>query len=421
MSNETQMLIVAVYQDPDLAQHEFDMLVAKVAAREISTRGMILVAKDDDGQVSVADTGNHLGRKGAGWGGGGVLVGLFALPMLGAVALGGAAGGLVGHFTGHAITKSVQEKVTQSLQPGTAVIIGVHPAAERLTVERALPGSPLKSIVESDEKGVDELTRALGEAMGKFEPDRTVPPIPDKAFGGRSAGQSTARSPTGASSPDPNPGERPQRPHRAHRRAGFGGPDTFGGGIRTPNLTRVQQAGITDNYFHVTAVCSPTRASLLTGRNHHRVGMGGIAEFSGPFPGYTGVRARTCTALPRILKENGYITAGFGKWHMTPGHEMGAAGPFEHWPIGWGFDHWWGFLTGAAGHYDPIITEGNSVVGVPEGEDGALYYFPDDITDKTIEWLHAVRAQDSEQPWFVYYSTGATRAAPRGQGVGRQV
>jgi len=160
----------------------------------------------------------------------------------------------------------------------------------------------------------------------------------------------------------------------------------------------------------VTAVCSPTRAALLTGRNHHRVGMGGIAEFPGPFPGYTGVRPRACTALPRILRENGYSTAGFGKWHLTPGRDMGAAGPFDHWPTGWGFDHWWGFLTGAAGQYDPIITQDNSTLGVPEGEDGKLYYFPDDITDKTVEWLHAVRAQDAEKPWFVYYSTGATHA-----------
>lgn len=168
--------------------------------------------------------------------------------------------------------------------------------------------------------------------------------------------------------------------------------------------------GLAYNRFHVTAVCSPTRAALLTGRNHHRVGMGGIAEFPGPFPGYTGTRPRSCTALPRILKENGYITGGFGKWHMTPGHEMGPAGSFDHWPLGWGFDHWWGFLTGAAGQYDPIITQDNSVLGVPEGKDGKLYYFPDDITDKVIEWLHGVRGHDAHKPWFLYYSTGCSHA-----------
>ena len=166
MSNETQMLIVAAFQDPQLAQQDFDALVGKVAAKEVATKGMILVAKDADGKVTVADTGNHLGRKGAGWGGGvGVLVGLFAPPLLGAVALGGAAGGVVGHFAGHKITQSIQEKVSENLTPGTAVVIGVHPAAQRLAVEQAMPSAVAKSVVESDEKGIDELKRALGEAM----------------------------------------------------------------------------------------------------------------------------------------------------------------------------------------------------------------------------------------------------------------
>ena len=92
--------------------------------------------------------------------------------------------------------------------------------------------------------------------------------------------------------------------------------------------------GVTYNRFHAAAVCSPTRAAMLTGRNHHRVGMGGIAELPGPFPGYTGTRPLCCTALPRVLRDNGYVTGGFGKWHMTPGREMGAAGPFDHWPPG---------------------------------------------------------------------------------------
>jgi arylsulfatase A-like enzyme len=396
--SDTQMLIVAGYADVDLAQGEFQALADKVAAKELSSQGMILVGKDSEGQPRLMDTGNHLGRRGAGWGtGAGVLVGLFAPPMLGAVAVGAAAGAVVGHFAGH--------------KYGTAVVIGVFRAEDRLTVERALPGAPLKSVVESDEGGIDELKAKLTEAMGKFHPDRTVLPIPDKPFSGvsgrtidESVGDWTIVA--GPKAPD----DAPNVLLILIDDAGFGGPDTFGGGIRTPNLTRVQQNGLTYNSFHVTAVCSPTRAAMLTGRNHHRVGMGGIAEFPGPFPGYTGVRPRACTALPRILRENGYITGGFGKWHMTPGRDMGAAGSFDHWPTGWGFDHWWGFLTGAAGQYDPIITQDNSTLGVPEGEDGKLYYFPDDITDKAVEWLHAVRAQDAEKPWFVYYSTGATHA-----------
>lgn len=409
---KTQMLLVASYPDVEVAEAEFRALADKVRAKELSSQGMILVGRDADGTPRLMDTGNHLGRRGAGWGGGaGVLVGLFAPPMLGAAAVGAAAGAVVGHFAGHKLTAAIQQQVGAALKTGTAAIIGVFPAESRLDVERVLPGSPVKSVVESDERGIDELKAKLAEAMGNFNPDRSVLPVPDRGFsgvGGRtideSVGDWSIVAPTKA------PEGAPNVLVVLIDDAGFGGPDTFGGGIRTPNLTRVQQQGITYNRFHVTAVCSPTRAAMLTGRNHHRVGMGGIAEFPAPFPGYTGIRPQSCAALPRILKENGYVTGGFGKWHITPGHDMGPAGSFDHWPTGWGFDHWWGFLTGAAGQYDPIITQDNSTLGVPEGPDGKLYYFPDDITDKAVEWLHAVRAQDAEKPWFVYYSTGATHA-----------
>jgi len=138
--------------------------------------------------------------------------------------------------------------------------------------------------------------------------------------------------------------------------------------------------------------------------------MGSIAEFPGPFPGYTGAVPRTCAPLPKILKENGYVTGGFGKWHITPDREQGAAGPFDHWPQSWGFNHYWGFLSGAAGQWDPLVTLDNTNIGVPEGTDGKPYYFPDDLTDKAVEWLHAVRAQDPEKPWFLYYSTGCAHA-----------
>ena len=409
---DEKIVIVAGYQDSGLARREFDGVVALVKGKQVRTEGMILVEKDADGTVTVTSTGDHLGRKGSGWGGGvGVVVGLFAPPMLASIAIGAAAGGLVGKFASHKVTGSIQDKVGEALQPGSAVVIGVFDAGDRLAVEQTLAGSPMKSVVAMDGDGVAELKASLAEAMGKFSPDRTVLPIPDRSFGG-TAGRTLDTS-VGDWSIVPGP----KAPEGAPNvlvvlidDAGFGGPDTFGGEISTPNFTRVQQMGVTYNRFHVTAVCSPTRAALLTGRNHHRVGMGSIAELPGPYPGYTGARPRSCTALPRILRENGYVTAGFGKWHLTPGSQLGAAGPFDHWPQSWGFDHWYGFLTGAAGQYDPLITVDSTTIGVPQGKHGELYYFPDDFTDKSIEWLHAVRAQDMHKPWMMYYSTGCSHA-----------
>ena len=191
--------------------------------------------------------------------------------------------------------------------------------------------------------------------------------------------------------------------------AGFGNPGTFGGPVDTPAMSRVAEAGLSHHRFHVTALCSPTRAALLTGRNHHSVGFGSIGELPGPFPGYTAARPKDCAPFVRMLQGNGDSTGGFGKWHMTPDHVQGAACPFDRWPNSWGFDHFWGFGR-RTGEYSPVITQDNTVIGVPEGKDGREYYVPDDLTDKAVGWLHAVRAQDPVKPWFLYYSTGCSHA-----------
>jgi arylsulfatase len=403
-------LILAGYQTIDAARRDLDGLAARVRAKEVRTEGVILVVKDEGGEVRISDTGDRLGRKGAGWGGGvGVLVGLAAPPLLASVAVGAAAGGIVGRFAKHKLDSGLEEGLGEKLKPGTAAILAIVDAEDRLAAEQALAGSPAKSTAPMD--GLRELKDALREAAGKFEPDRTVLPLSDPSFGGtvgRTLGESVADW-TIVMQPKPPEGA-PNVLVVLIDDAGFGNPETFGGPIATPAMSRVRDMGLAYNRFHVTAICSPTRAALLTGRNQHRVGFGSIAEYPGPFPGYTAAVPKSCAPVARILKDNGYVTGGFGKWHLTPDNVQGAAGPFDRWPSGWGFDHWWGFLSGAAGQYDPIITRDNGVMGVPEGEDGEQYYFPDDITDQAIEWLHAVRAQDGVKPWFMYYSTGCAHA-----------
>ncbi len=243
------------------------------------------------------------------------------------------------------------------------------------------------------------------------EPDRMRLPIRRAVFGGV-----TNRTLVG-SQPDWNLIGSPEAPEGAPNvllvlidDAGFGAPSTFGGPIETPSLTRMADGGLKYNRFHVTALCSPTRAAMLTGRNHHAVGFGQIGEFSSGYPGYCALVPKDCAPFPRILQENGYATGAFGKWHLTPDGQQGPAGPFDRWPNGWGFDYFWGFLGGEAGQFDPVITQNQTTIGVPEGKAGEPYYFPDDMADKTIEWIHGVRAQDPDKPWFAYFSTGCAHA-----------
>jgi arylsulfatase A-like enzyme len=241
--------------------------------------------------------------------------------------------------------------------------------------------------------------------------DRTVLPIRRPPFAG------VVNRTLEGCEPDWNQAKRPAPPEDAPNvllvlidDAGFGNPSTFGGPINTPNYTRVAGEGLRYNRFHVTAVCSPTRAALLTSRNQHRVGFGLVSEFSGPFPGYNATIPRDCAPFPRVMQENGYITGGFGKWHLTPDDQQGASGPFNRWPNGLGFGYYWGFLGGETGQYDPLLVENQKTIGVPEGKDGKPYYFPDDMAEKTIAWLHRVRAEEPATPWFAYVATGCSHA-----------
>ena len=245
------------------------------------------------------------------------------------------------------------------------------------------------------------------------EPDRSRLPIRRETFAG------TVDRTLAGSQPDWDLIEAPSSPAGAPNvllvlidDAGFGNPSTFGGPIRTPNYTRMAEGGLRYNRCHVTALCSPTRAALLTGRNNHAVGFGSIGEFAGGFPGYSATLPRDCAPLPRILRDNGYSTAAFGKWHLTPDGQQGPAGPFDRWPSGWGFDYFYGILGGGSSQWDPCLAENQKIIGTPEEfyDEEHPYYFPDAMADRTIEWLHGVRAQDAGKPFFAYYSTGCSHA-----------
>jgi arylsulfatase len=189
--------------------------------------------------------------------------------------------------------------------------------------------------------------------------------------------------------------------------AGFGNPSTFGGPCQTPALDRLAQRGLRYNRFHVTALCSPTRAALLSGRNHHALGFGSIAEIAGGWPGYNATWPKSAASVAQILQGNGYSTAAFGKWHLTPDNQQGPAGPFDRWPNAMGFDYFWGFLGGESGQYDPVITENNTTIGTPRQHD---YYLPTDMANRAINWVRDQKAQAPDRPFFIYYATGATHA-----------
>ena len=187
---------------------------------------------------------------------------------------------------------------------------------------------------------------------------------------------------------------------------GFGLADTYGGPIHTPTLSRIAAEGISYNAFHTTAICSPTRASLLTGRNHQRVGSGTIAERAVDWDGYTGVIPRSSATLAKVLGEYGYKTAAFGKWHNTPATETTAMGPFTLWPTGEGigFDYFYGFLAGETSQWEPRLVENFNAIEPPHDE---TYHLSEDMAEKAIAWMRRHRAFAPDKPFFMYWAPGA--------------
>src|SRR5678810_1232056 len=188
---------------------------------------------------------------------------------------------------------------------------------------------------------------------------------------------------------------------------GFGASSAFGGPINMPTLEKVAKTGLKYNRFHTTALCSPTRVALLTGRNHHLNNAGAIMELATGFPGNTGARPNSIAPLAEMLRLNGYSTAAFGKYHETAPWEVSVSGPFDRWPTHSGFDKFYGFIGGETNQWAPAIYDGVTRVEPPHDPN---YHFTVDMTNQAIAWAQFQHALTPDKPFYMYFATGATHA-----------
>ena len=188
---------------------------------------------------------------------------------------------------------------------------------------------------------------------------------------------------------------------------GFGVSEAFGGPVTTPTMDKLSDNGLKYNRFHTTALCSPTRVALLTGYNHHSNNMGSIAETATTFPGNTSVRPQSITPMAEVLRQNGYNTAAFGKYHETPPWEISISGPQDRWPTRSGFEKFYGFIGGETNQWAPLIYDGVTLVETP---DDPNYHFTTDMTNQAISWVRYQQALSPDKPFFMYFAPGATHA-----------
>jgi arylsulfatase A-like enzyme len=188
---------------------------------------------------------------------------------------------------------------------------------------------------------------------------------------------------------------------------GFGAASTFGGAIKTPTLDKLAENGLRFNRFHTTALCSPTRASLLSGRNHHNVNVGSVMEVATGFQGNQGIRPDNAKYFAETLRQNGYSTAAFGKWHETATWEVSVSGPYFRWPTNSGFDKFYGFIGGETNQWDPVIYDGVTKVSKKDNPD---YHFTTDMTNEAVKWVKSQQAMTPDKPFMIYYAPGAVHA-----------
>src|SRR5213595_1039762 len=280
--------------------------------------------------------------------------------------------------------KSLRQIILTSIQPCIFIVAAASLQAEQIQTT-GTPGSP------------GATTTISGKQL----------PAPDPKFGGVIKDGALQSKPWWPSRIVP-PKQAPNILLIMTDDSGFGVPSTFGGVIPTPTMDRVAKAGLRYNNIHSTALCSPTRAALITGRNHHSVGFGVISEQSTGFPGYNSIIPKDKATIGRILLENGYATSWFGKDHNTPAFEASAIGPFEQWPTGMGFEYFYGFVGGDANQWQPNLFRNTTQIYPFEGKPG--WNLVTGMADDAIDYLNRVNQIDPSKPFFCYYVPGATHA-----------
>jgi arylsulfatase A-like enzyme len=239
-----------------------------------------------------------------------------------------------------------------------------------------------------------------------FAQDRTVLPIPDPVFP-----KITELDARNAEAPPPFSVTAPEGAPNVVivliDDIGFGASTGFGGAIQTPTLDRLAQEGLRYNQFHTTALCSPTRMAILTGRNHHSANAGSVMEVATAFQGNRGQRPRSVAPVAEMLRLNGYSTAAFGKYHETAPWEVSVSGPFDGWPTRSGFDKFYGFIGGETNQFAPVLHDGTAPVNLPDDPD---YHFTTDMTNQAITWMRTQQSLTPAKPFFIYFATGATHA-----------
>lgn len=251
------------------------------------------------------------------------------------------------------------------------------------------------------------MTQEISSTPSATDADRSILPLPDLPKGGK-AGITVKESVMPKIVPIRPPAEAPNIVIILLDDVGFGAAGTFGGPVATPALDDLAKEGLRYNNFHTTALSSPTRAALLTGRNHHAVNAGLVTEVATGFDGYNSILPKSAATVAEVLRLNGYNTAAYGKWHNTPVWEISPAGPFDRWPTGLGFEEFYGFMGGEAHQYFPGLFHGTTPIERPEHAE--KYHLTTDLADQAIGWMRNQKAMAPDKPFFVYWAPGATHA-----------